>query len=69
MLVTCDDGLRQYLGQVLTQLSGTSEVLHSELDSHNLLLPAEWLLAGSVQNLVIAICDVETGASSRAATT
>jgi hypothetical protein len=22
MLVTCDDGLRQYLGQVLTQLSG-----------------------------------------------
>jgi len=44
MLVTCDDGLRQYLGQVLTQLS-------------------EWLLAGSVQNLVIAICDVETGES------
>lgn len=26
MLVTCDDGLRQYLGQVLTQLSGDTQL-------------------------------------------
>jgi len=33
MLVTCDDGLRQYLGQVLTQLSGDYVQLHLNVEN------------------------------------
>jgi mitotic spindle assembly checkpoint protein MAD2 len=63
MLVTTDDGLKSYLTQVLSQLSGNYPALCCSpcaACSCPLLL-LDWLVKGEVQKLVIVINGVTTG--------
>jgi len=58
MLVTSDDGLRRYLSQVLSQISGLLIVRFCFNMSHH--ADTEWLMNGSIQKLVIVIASVAT---------
>ena len=63
LLVTVDDGLKTYLAQVLSQLSGSQAPYHCQLvDTLSYGWPrADWLSAGSIQKLVVVIKGVESG--------
>lgn len=65
LLVTVDDGLKAYLAQVLSQLSGTEAALpvpHTlQQPTQPRPCPTEWLSAGNIQKLVVVINGVESG--------
>lgn len=64
LLVTVDEGLKAYLAQVLSQLSG--ELVHKACRSRSGVCTeqspcAEWLTQGSIQKLVVVINGIESG--------
>jgi mitotic spindle assembly checkpoint protein MAD2 len=64
ILVTKDKGLREYLNQVLQQLTGMNSKLNSiEIQISTLSQLIDWLMGGNVHKLVVVIADCETGES------
>lgn len=62
MLVTKEDGLKNYLNNVLKQLKGT---VLGALPSRSMLAPwptscADWLMTGTVEKLVVVITNIDT---------
>lgn len=63
MLVTKDEGLKNYLNNVLKQLRGRFCGPPPSFDAHLLKLltyGAEWLMTGTVQKLVVVVTNTDT---------
>lgn len=65
MLVTKDDGLKNYLNNVLKQLKGGGRPLTtwsggSEQGAYFQSVTTEWLMTGTVQKLVVVITNTDT---------